>query len=699
MNKDYHLASSEGSKASYVKPALIISGLLLAGMLGACSRQSGPAGSNHAESSPALIIPRASNGLVTDGLAAGAVRTLTAPEMVAPDQGGTPKPGERIVGVVVNHQPRAYPLDLLAEHEVVNDTIGDQPVVITFCPLTESAIVFERTIDGRPAKFEASDELYQDNLVFSDDGTHSLWSQIEGGAIRGPLKGHTLTVLPSVVTNWEVWHKYHPDSLVMAGPGTSGSDPFAALEKSPTPPFATGNLDARLPAKTMVLAIQSKDGKSQAFPFPGLSQFKGKAIHTTLDGHTYDIVFDPKSQTAGAALDGKHVAAYTGYWFAWAAFHPRSELLAEPMQLHIDEPDYFHVTDAMTAVREGHSATLLNNGKVLVAGGDSGGPTELNSAELYDPQTHHWTVTGNLVHPRGGQSATLLPDGTVLLAGGLQNHAVTNEAEIYDPKTGRFFLSHPMNSARLGHTATLMPDGTVLIVGGQDAGGTVASAEIYHPDTRSFSLTKGSLHDPRAYHTATLLKDGRVLVVGGLSDNSSYLGSAEIYDPKTGNFSPTDHLMTARQSHDAALLPDGRVLILGGSSTEGSLRSTELYDPKTGRFGPSRSMMIPREGATLVTLLDGRLLIVGGSVSIQNRRVDMASAEFYDPKTGEFSPAGKMDLGRYKPTVTLLKDGTVLVTGRFADSGTPPTAVAELFREPAKSSIAGGAASSAGGHS
>jgi hypothetical protein len=695
MNKNHNLADNEGFSGGCIKLAVVVAGLLLTAMVGGCNRQNG---SGFSQESPALRLP-AGSGLVTDGLAADEVRTLTAPAMVQAGQGNTPKPDERIVGVVVNHQPRAYPLDLLAEHEVVNDEIAHQPVVITFCPLTESAIVFERTIDGQSVKFEASDDLYQDNLVFSDDKTHSLWSQIEGSAIRGTLKGHTLTVLPSVVTSWEIWHKFHPDSLVMAGPEV-GKDPFAAMEKSPAPPFTTANLDSRLPPKTMVLGLLSKDGKSQAFPFTGMSQFNGKALRTTLDGHTYDIVFDPKSRTAGVALDGKHVAAYTGYWFAWAAFHPRSELIAEPMQLHIDEPDNFHITEAMRAVREGQSATLLDDGKVLVAGGDSGGPTELDSAELYDPQTHHWVATGKLAHPHGGQSATLLPDGTVLLAGGLQNHAVSKDAEIYDPKTGTFTQIHPMNSARLGHTATLMPDGTVLIVGGQDVNQTSTSAEIYHPKTRSFTLTKGKLHDARAYHTATLLKDGRVLIVGGLSDRSSFLSSAEIYDPKTGTFSPTDHLMTARQSHDAALLPDGRVLILGGSSVHGTLRSTELYDPKTGRFGPSRSMMIPREGATLVTLPDHRLLIVGGSVSVQGRRMDMASAEFYDPKTGEFSPAGKMDLGRYKPTLTLLKDGTVLITGRFADSGTPPTAVAELFREAVRQpAIAGGASKAAKGHS
>jgi N-acetylneuraminic acid mutarotase len=168
-----------------------------------------------------------------------------------------------------------------------------------------------------------------------------------------------------------------------------------------------------------------------------------------------------------------------------------------------------------------HTATLLPNGKVLVAGGLtlSVSLLYLNTAELYDPATDSWTPTGSLHEVRGGHTATLLTNGKILVAGGFSqsDHATgpMNRAELYDPATGTWTLTGAMSADRWLHTATLLPNGKVLVVGGLNQSlGTNNSAELYDPVTGAWTAT-GSLATARRGHTATLLPNGKVLVTGG----------------------------------------------------------------------------------------------------------------------------------------------------------------------------------------
>jgi hypothetical protein len=180
-------------------------------------------------------------------------------------------------------------------------------------------------------------------------------------------------------------------------------------------------------------------------------------------------------------------------------------------------------------------------------------------------------------------TATLLPEGRVLIAGGydpdLSNATgslgVFAAAEIYDPKTGSFSPTGSMTTARAGHTATLLADGRVLVAGGD----SLATAEIYDPKTGSFGPT-GSMANARVGHTATLLADGRVLVTAGTHDfwDENY-ASAELYDPTTGSFGPTGSITTLRDSHTATLLADGRVLVTGGHGVQAPLASAEIFVP------------------------------------------------------------------------------------------------------------------------
>ena len=241
-------------------------------------------------------------------------------------------------------------------------------------------------------------------------------------------------------------------------------------------------------------------------------------------------------------------------------------------------------TGNLNTGRAGHTATLLPNGKVLVAGGYAnclGQCAILNTAEVYDPTTGTWNTTGNLNTARSIPTATLLQNGKVLAAGGFGfGNAHLSSAELYDPITGTWSYTGSLKSSHALHTATLLSDGRVLIAGGTDSNGANESAELYDPTTGIWSNT-GDLNANRAFHTATLLLNGKVLVVGGDADR--VLSSAELYDPATGKWSVTAYLNNSRIQHTATLLTDGTVLVAGGyDNASRDLNSAELYDPASG---------------------------------------------------------------------------------------------------------------------
>jgi hypothetical protein len=242
-------------------------------------------------------------------------------------------------------------------------------------------------------------------------------------------------------------------------------------------------------------------------------------------------------------------------------------------------------TGSMQVARRWHTATLLAGGQVLVAGGYDDVPYPGNrittSAELYDPDTGTWSLTGSLSVARYNHTATLLPDGKVLVAGGCSGSSCMS-AELYDPNAGTWSATGSMTAARVFHTATLLQSGRVLVAGGcSDCMIPLGSAELYDPGTGTWTAT-GSMSTPRVWHTATLLADGRVLVASGLSSAApAYTPSAELYDPTTGVWSPTGSLATARAQFTATALADGQVLAAGGAAGN-LLTSSELYSPGPG---------------------------------------------------------------------------------------------------------------------
>ncbi len=308
------------------------------------------------------------------------------------------------------------------------------------------------------------------------------------------------------------------------------------------------------------------------------------------------------------------------------------------------------VLPAPAVARLAHSATLLADGRVLLAGGaDENAP--LGSAELLAADASGFSPTGDLAEARSLHTATLLTDGSVLLVGGgqvSQDQEVPPlaSAERYDPASGTFTATGSLAGGRILHTATLAADGGVVIIGGSGGRLFLAPIERYDPAAGTFSVI-GELPKGRAAHTATLLPDGRILVAGGLEivgkvkkgedpDNIA-IASTLLVDPVAGTVTEGPAMGTARAGHVAAALEDGRVLIAGGVNADSEeIRSAEIYDPATGTFSETGRLTAPRTTASASLLPDGRILVVG---LIQGETEDeMAiAAEIYDPATGTFT--------------------------------------------------------------
>lgn len=332
-------------------------------------------------------------------------------------------------------------------------------------------------------------------------------------------------------------------------------------------------------------------------------------------------------------------------------------------------PDAFVPVGSMATPRDHFTATLLPDGNVLVAGGETNPSHSIASAELYDPVTRSFSATGSLHAARSSAAAALLQDGQVLIAGGSGGGAANlASAELYNPATGRWHRTAPMHESGYGLTATLLPRGKVLVVG-LDFGRR--PPEVYNPATATWTDT-GPTVATHFLGTATLLRDGQVLVAGGGTDR------AELYNPATNKWKATASLPTAIQQQTATLLPDGNVLVAGGDIPVAggpTLNNAELYDPATGTWQPANPMHVARSGATATLLPDGTVLVAGGCSRRCNRAV--ASAETFS--SGGFLPTGSMTRPRVFQTATLLADGDVLVAGGDQIPGGRATAIAELY--------------------
>jgi hypothetical protein len=328
-------------------------------------------------------------------------------------------------------------------------------------------------------------------------------------------------------------------------------------------------------------------------------------------------------------------------------------------------------TGNMRSARDGHTATLLANGKVLVAGGTNNG-VALPSAELYNGTSGTWASTGSMHVARTLARAILLPNGSALVVGGCVNDclsATIRSAELYNPSTGTFTVTGSMVQARAEFGVTLLANGQVLVVGGctaYDANGCLAvtaKAEIYNPATGTWRAT-GALRGARHAMNATRLASGRVLVAGGATSSMDAINSSETYDPATGIWTLGLKMVTARSDYASIMLGTGKVLFTGGENINGvSIKNAELYNPSTGTFTATGNMTATREEHTTVLLANGRVLVSGGNKKTLTTQTPLASAELYNPATGTWTATGSMSSARAGHTSTVLTNGHVVNAG------------------------------------
>ncbi|WJF90054.1 kelch repeat-containing protein [Paraburkholderia bonniea] len=361
--------------------------------------------------------------------------------------------------------------------------------------------------------------------------------------------------------------------------------------------------------------------------------------------------------------------------------------VSAPVSLEVVKPGTWAQGNPMNEARVSHSATLLADGKVLVAGGDLYGTwgQVRSSAEIYDPAHGTWTETaGPMNVPRAMHDAMRLKTGphadAVLAIGGIATQLQSKQSDRYDPLSGTWTWSTSLMSEMHvnNQTTTELDDGTILVVGGslpppKIFGPAGLVTERYDPVSDTWAAA-GTMQSAHVSHTATLLHDGTVLVAGGQQTitNSS---TTERYNPQTGMWNTTGELVEPRSVHSATLLPDGKVLVAGGTNLAGvTLNSAELYDPDTGMWSAIKPMNVMHRDHVALLLPNAQVLVAGGDTLRTDR-----TTELYDIKTGEWTMAGLTHTNRFGATFTLLPNGQVLAAGRISDSGDTDGATTELF--------------------
>jgi len=344
-------------------------------------------------------------------------------------------------------------------------------------------------------------------------------------------------------------------------------------------------------------------------------------------------------------------------------------------------------TGSMASARQGHTATLLSTGKVLVAGGTNGS-TALATAELYDRTTGTWAATGSMTGARQWHTAVQLntssnptTSGNVLISGGRNGTTSLNTAQLYSPSAGTWMAAGTLNAAREQHTATLLPSGKVLVTGGVNGTTVLATAATYDPSSSAgtWTATTSPMPGARKAHTATLISttntqlNGKILVVGG-NDGAASQPTVYLYDPAQLQFSTLTAIPSAREGQTATVLSNARILHAGGRNGTTTLNTAIVFDPATGagNWLSVGNLTVARQGHSASLLSNGQVLVAGGS----NGSTALNSAELYNGPAG-WAATTVMPAAVQAHTATALGNSIVLIAGGF--NGTTVQSAASLY--------------------
>lgn len=275
------------------------------------------------------ILPR--EQILHGGPPRDGIPALSDPKMITAADADYLKPADRVVGITLKGQSRAYPIAILNWHEIVNDAIDGQRFAITFCPLCGTAVAFDATIDGKATDFGVSGLLYNSDVLLYDRDSESLWSQILNKSIAGKRVGQTLTAIPISHTTWRDWLDTHPKTLVLSDATGYARDyrrdPYAGYADSRHTYFAVNNRapDSYHP-KEIVLGL-GIDGVYKAYPFIELDKQGKTRFSDTINGSVFNFEWDSANRAISITdSSANKVAGIQGFWFAWFAFHPDTQV-------------------------------------------------------------------------------------------------------------------------------------------------------------------------------------------------------------------------------------------------------------------------------------------------------------------------------------------------------------------------------------
>ncbi len=264
------------------------------------------------------------------GVRRDGIPSIDEPQFVLAENADYLRDDDRVVGVYKNGLARAYPIRILDHHEVVNDVFDGEAILVTYCPLCYTGMVFSAQASDFGLKFGVSGLLYNSDVLLYDRQTGSLWSQILNKAITGPLKGMQLPAVAASHTTWRNWRERHPTTTVLSTDTgfrrNYRTSPYLEYARSRALMFPVKEESAQFRNKTLVLGVRVGNA-SHAYPFDELRKNNASSFEDVIDGRQVTIEWSDKDDFARVLNDdGDELPSLIAYWFAWYAFHPDTEV-------------------------------------------------------------------------------------------------------------------------------------------------------------------------------------------------------------------------------------------------------------------------------------------------------------------------------------------------------------------------------------